>query len=71
MATKRDKAPLKISDFTQLSDAQLDALAKTADEIASDRDRTEREIKSLLESGNDAEALALMRKHLNVKKLEP
>ena len=71
MATKREKPvvkmPQSLPDLSQLPDAQIDALAVAADQVAIERDQTEREIKSLLESGKDDEALALMRRHLNVK----
>lgn len=59
--------PQSLPDLSRLPDAQIDALASAADQIGIERDQTERTIKSLLEAGKDDEALALMRKHLNVK----
>ncbi len=49
------------------SEAAIDALAEVSLEIMAERDKTEREIKSLLESGDDQKALRLMRKHLGVQ----
>lgn len=70
MVTKREKPATRtlqpLPDLLQLPDAQIDALAVAADQVAIERDQAERDIKSLLESGKDDEALALMRKHLNV-----
>lgn len=45
----------------------MDALFDTSFAIAKERDKTEREIKALLESGEDQKALRLMRKHLGVE----
>ena len=47
-------------------DAAIAAMAEAAEKIAEERDAVERQIKALLEQGKDAEALALMRSHLNV-----
>lgn len=47
--------------------ASFDALAEVSLEIMRERDKTEREIKSLLESNQDQKALRLMRKHLGVE----
>lgn len=47
-------------------DAVLSALSDVALEILRERDKTEREIKELLEQNHDQAALLLMRKHLGV-----
>ena len=47
-------------------DSVLSALSDVALEILRERDKTEREIKELLEQNRDQEALRLMRKHLGV-----
>lgn len=47
--------------------ASLDAIASVSLEIMRERDKTERDIKALLEEGQDQKALQLMRKHLDVK----
>lgn len=47
--------------------ASLDALAAASLEIMRERDKTERDIKALLEDGKDQKALRLMRKHLGVQ----
>lgn len=47
-------------------DTVLSALSDAALEILRERDKTEREIKKLLEQNHDQEALRLMRKHLGV-----
>lgn len=44
-------------------DAALAALADVALEISEERDKTERQIKALLEQGKDQSALRLLRKH--------
>ena len=44
----------------------MDALFNVSSEIAQERDKTEREIKALLECGDDHKALRLMRKHFGV-----
>ena len=49
------------------ADASLDALAQVSLEIMRERDNTEREIKALLERGEDLKALQLMRRHLGVE----
>ena len=46
--------------------ASIDTLAEVSLEIMRERDKTEREIKELLELNHDEEALRLMRKHLGV-----
>lgn len=48
-------------------DAVIHSLAEVALEISAERDKTEREIKALLERNEDQKALRLMRKHLNVE----
>jgi hypothetical protein len=50
-----------------VNDAGVSALAEVSLEIMRERDKTEREIKFLLEANQDLEALELMRKHFNVK----
>ncbi len=47
-------------------DSVLRALSDVALEILRERDKTEREIKELLEQNQDRKALQLMRKHLGV-----
>lgn len=47
-------------------DTVLSALSDVALEILRERDKTEREIKELLEQNQDQKALLLMRKHLGV-----
>lgn len=47
--------------------ASLDALAAVSLEIMRERDKTERDIKALLEDGKDQKALQLMRRHLGVQ----
>lgn len=49
------------------SDSTLDALAQVADSIAIERDKVEREIKRLAESGFRDEAWKLLVKHLQIK----
>ena len=44
----------------------LSALSDVSLEIMRERDKTERQIKELLEQNQDREALQLMRKHLGV-----
>lgn len=56
--------PLKL---TNDEDAALAALSQVSLEIMAERDKTEREIKALLERGEDQKALLLMRKHLGVQ----
>ena len=48
-------------------DSLLSAVCATALEIFAERDKTEREIKALLEKGDDQKALILMRKHLGIE----
>ena len=47
--------------------AAFSAMFDTSLEISEERDKTEREIKALLEKGEDQKALRLMRKHLGVQ----
>lgn len=47
-------------------EATIHALEQVSLEIMRERDKTEREIKTLLEQGEDQKALRLMRKHLGV-----
>jgi hypothetical protein len=49
-----------------VDDADVSGVIDRAREIALRRASTLREIKALLEKGEDQEALQLMRKHLNV-----
>lgn len=48
-------------------DSVLDAVAQVADSIAIERDKTEREIKRLAESGFRDEAWKLVVKHFQIK----
>lgn len=48
-------------------DSTLDALAQVADAIAVERDKVEREIKRLAESGFRDEAWKLLVKHLQIR----
>ncbi|HEX5704921.1 MAG TPA: hypothetical protein VFX97_17115 [Pyrinomonadaceae bacterium] len=49
------------------SDSVLDAVAQVADSIAVERDKVEREIKRLAESGFRDEAWKLVVKHFQIK----
>jgi hypothetical protein len=59
-------ANLKLAP-SQSDASAIDALFDLSFEIAKERDKTEREIKALLEAGEDQKALRLMRKHLGVE----
>lgn len=49
------------------STASIEALAEVSLAIMRERDKTERQIKILLEAGKDRDALQLMKKHLGVR----
>jgi hypothetical protein len=53
--------------FDNLSDAQSESLVAAAMEIATERDKTEREIRDLLFQRKDQEALKLMRRYLGIQ----
>jgi hypothetical protein len=58
--------PTDISTRRGGDDAVFASLCDLSLEISAERDKTEREIKALLEQGQDHKALQLMRKHLGI-----
>ena len=64
--TEKPGRRLKSAQQTRGDDTGLKALSDVALEIMRERDKTEREIKDLLEQNHEQEALQLMRKYLGV-----
>ena len=54
------------SEDFEFDEQTVDSLAQVAMQIARERAEVQREIKELLERGDDQKALKLMRKHLGV-----
>jgi hypothetical protein len=52
--------------FDNLNDSQMEGLVAAAMEIATRRDKTQREIRDLLLANEDEKALKLMRKYFGI-----